>query len=103
MPGRRGLSGAVGRPRRVASCFVALMPYSIVMALSPSITSPAAADAWFRIAAAFIPMAAAAGAGFQLGMLGYTKRLRWRVFVWANVAVASAWIIANTLSNASVG
>ena len=50
------------------------MPYAIVMTLSPSMTSPAAAEALFRIAAAFIPMAAAAGAGFQLALLGKHRR-----------------------------
>ena len=49
--------------------FAALLPYSIVMALSPSVTSPAAAEAMFRLAAAFIPMAAAAGAWFHFVLL----------------------------------
>ncbi|MBV8760329.1 MAG: SpoIIE family protein phosphatase [Deltaproteobacteria bacterium] len=71
--------------------FVALMPYSLTMALSPSLRSPAAALTAFRAAGSFIPLAAAAGAGFQLTMLG--KRGPWRVFVWAGVVVASAWAI----------
>src|SRR5689334_15529800 len=40
--------------------FAALMPYSIMMTLSPSFVSATAAEAMFRVAAAFIPMAAAA-------------------------------------------
>src|SRR5215831_13616816 len=48
--------------------FVALMPYSVCMALSPSTISPGAANAAFRIAGAFIPLAAAAGAGFQYAL-----------------------------------
>ncbi len=71
--------------------FVALMPYSLTVALSPSLRSPAAALTAFRVAGSFIPLAAAAGAGFQLTMLG--KRGGWTVFVWAGVAVASAWAI----------
>src|SRR6185312_1946076 len=57
--------------------FVSLMPYSICMAMSPSVTSPAAAEQLFRVAAAFIPMAAAAGLGFQLRLLGIRTRLVW--------------------------
>jgi serine phosphatase RsbU (regulator of sigma subunit) len=80
--------------------FVALMPYSVVMALSPSVTSPVAADAMFRIAAAFIPMAAAAGAGFQLALLG---NKRWRPFQWAGMAIAIVWIVVNALTDVAVG
>jgi serine phosphatase RsbU (regulator of sigma subunit) len=83
--------------------FVALMPYSIVMALSPSVTSPVAEGAMFRIAASFIPMAAAAGAGFQLGLLGLLGRPRWRLFVWIGVAIAIAWLAAGALTDAAVG
>jgi len=71
--------------------FAALMPYSLTMALSPSLRSPAAALAAFRASGAFIPLAAAAGAGFQLTMLG--KRGGWRVFLWAGVAVSVAWVV----------
>lgn len=79
--------------------FVSLMPYSITMALSPSITSPEAAQTLFRIAAAFIPMAAAAGAGFQLALVG----LRWwRWLVWTGVAIAIGWIVVGATTNAAV-
>lgn len=80
--------------------FIALMPYSLTMALSPSLRSPAAAAAAFRVAGSFIPLAAAAGAGFQLTMLG--KRGAWTVFVWAGVAVASAWAIIGLTTDAVV-
>lgn len=77
--------------------FVSLMPYSICMTLSPSVTSPAAAEQLFRVAAAFIPMAAAAGLGFQLRLL----RIRtW--LVWVGVAIALAWVITDALTNAAV-
>lgn len=71
--------------------FVSLLPYAIVMMLSPSITSPKLARALHEVAAAFIPMAAAGGAGFHAALLG--KRGRWRLFVAAGVAVAIGWII----------
>src|SRR6185436_7827204 len=43
----------------------ALLPYAVVMMLSPSIHSAAAAEQLFRAATAFIPMAGANAAGFQ--------------------------------------
>lgn len=49
------------------------------MMRSPSITSPALAAQLFRIAAAFVPMAAATGTGFQLALLGAHRRYRWAV------------------------
>jgi serine phosphatase RsbU (regulator of sigma subunit) len=80
--------------------FICLMPYSVVMMLSPSVTSPEAANALFRIAAAFIPMAATAGAGFQLRLLGKHRRLR--LLVWIGVAIAFGWIVVGALTNAAV-
>ncbi|HEY0251306.1 MAG TPA: hypothetical protein VGC41_07245, partial [Kofleriaceae bacterium] len=77
--------------------FISLMPYSIVMMLSPSVTSPAAAEALLRVAAAFIPLAAAAGLGFQLRLVGVRTHL-----VWVGVAVAVGWVIAGALTNAAV-
>ncbi len=80
--------------------FVALMPYSITMTLSPSIVSPAAAEAWFRIAAGFVPMAAAAGCGFQMELLGMSRRAR--VLVWLGIAQAVTWIVIGAATNAVV-
>ncbi|MEP6865367.1 MAG: SpoIIE family protein phosphatase [Deltaproteobacteria bacterium] len=77
--------------------FVSLMPYSICMAMSPSVTSPAAAEQLFRVAAAFLPMAAASGLGFQLRLLRIRSRL-----VWVGVAVALAWVITDAVTNAAV-
>ncbi|MFT3696379.1 MAG: SpoIIE family protein phosphatase [Kofleriaceae bacterium] len=77
--------------------FVSLMPYSIVMMLMPSVTNPDAAEALLRVAAAFIPMAAAAGLGFQLRLVGV--RTFW---VWGGVAIAVGWVIAGALTNAAV-
>lgn len=80
--------------------FLALMPYSIMMTLSPSFVSREAAEAMFRIAAAFIPMAAAGGAGFQFRLLGKHREARW--FVWFGVAVSVTWIIVGATTDAAV-
>ncbi len=80
--------------------FVALLPYSVTMTLSPSIVSPTAAEALFRVAAAFIPLASAAGAGFQFRLLGKARQMRW--VVWGGVALASAWVVASVLTDAAV-
>jgi serine phosphatase RsbU (regulator of sigma subunit) len=80
--------------------FLALLPYSIVMTLSPSVVSQPAAEALFRIAAAFIPLAAAAGAGFQFRMLGKHREARW--FVWFGVAVAATWIVLGATTDLAV-
>jgi len=78
--------------------FCALLPYSVAMALSPSVTSPVAAEAMFRLAAAFIPTAAAAGAAFQLVLL----RRRARAFGVFVVIVSLAWIVAGATTDAAV-
>jgi serine phosphatase RsbU (regulator of sigma subunit) len=80
--------------------FLALLPYSVVMMLSPSIVSHEAAEALFRIAAGFIPLAAAAGAGFQFRALGTHRQARW--FVWFGVAVGIAWLFACVAGGAVV-
>ena len=77
--------------------FLALMPYSICMALSPSVTSPAAAEALLRIAASWVPMAAAAGAGFQLRVLGMRSWL-----VWPALLVAIVWMVLGAVTNFAV-
>jgi serine phosphatase RsbU (regulator of sigma subunit) len=89
-----------GEPRLRAwmlTHFVAILPYTLTMALSPSLKSAAAAQEAFAIAAAFIPLAAAAGAGFQLHLLG--KRGAWRAVVWASVGVSAAWVVIGATTN----
>ncbi|HUJ61553.1 MAG TPA: SpoIIE family protein phosphatase [Kofleriaceae bacterium] len=81
--------------------FAALLPYATAIMLSPSIRSERAAYAWFRIAGAFIPMAAAAGGAFQLALLGSTSR-RGRIFVWSAVVVSAAWIVVGAFSDAVI-
>jgi len=80
--------------------FVALLPYSIAMTLSPSVVSQPAAEALLRIAASFIPLAAAAGAGFQFQVLGKSAQARW--FVWFGVAVAAVWIVVGATTDVAV-
>ena len=80
--------------------FASLIPYAVCMTLSPSLASPAASEALFRFAAAFIPMSAAAGAGFQFGLLGLARRTR--VFVWIGLANAAAWIFLGAFTDAAV-
>ena len=77
---------------------MSLLPYAITMTLSPSIVSAGAAEAWFRVAAAFIPMAAGAGTGFQLALVGG----RGRVFAWLAVGACGVWTIAGIATIAEV-
>lgn len=76
---------------------LSLLPYSITIMLSPSITSPGAATSMFRVAAAFIPMAAATGTGFQLRLVGRSSRI-----AWIGVAACGFWSVAGIVSNAEV-
>lgn len=84
----------------LAHC-LSLLPYATVMMLSPSITSAAVAEQMFRVAAAFIPMAAAAGTGFQLALIGQYRRYRW--LVWFLIANAAVWIVVSSTSGLAVG
>jgi serine phosphatase RsbU (regulator of sigma subunit) len=74
-----------------------LLPYSITMTLSPSIVTAGAAEAWFRFASAFIPMAAGTGAGFQLALVGRDRRL-----AWIAVAACGVWTVAGIVTPAEV-
>jgi serine phosphatase RsbU (regulator of sigma subunit) len=80
--------------------FLCLVPYAIAVTLAPSLRSPAAAEQLFRFAAAFIPMAVATGAGFQLALVGKLRRARW--LVWAFVGNAAVWIVITLSSDATV-
>jgi serine phosphatase RsbU (regulator of sigma subunit) len=80
---------------------LSLLPYALVMTLSPSVTSPDAAEELFRAGVSTIPMAAATGTGFQLALIGQYRRFRW--LVWLLVASAAIWIVVSSTSNAAVG
>ena len=75
---------------------LALLPYAITMTMSPSMTSAPAAEAMFRFGGGFIPLAAAAGTGFQIALLG--KDRRYRLFLWICIVVAAAWGIGGLTS-----
>lgn len=61
--------------------FFSLLPYALTMTLSPSLVSPHVADILFRISGSWIPMAAAAGCGFQYQLIGQARKARW--WVWS--------------------
>lgn len=78
--------------------FFSLMPYSLTMALNPSVVNPSAIEVMFRISGAFVPMASAAGAGFQFHIIGKSAQARW--FVWSCVALCVVWIVLGSTTNA---
>ncbi len=83
----------------LAHC-LALLPYATVMMLSPSITSERVAAKLFQVAASFIPMAAAAGTGFQLALVRKHRKYRW--LIWFGVANAAIWIVVSSTTGAAV-
>ena len=78
---------------------LSLLPYAIVMMLSPSITNGPVAEKLFQVAVSFIPMAAATGTAFQLSLLRYQK-FRW--LIWASVAQASVWVVVSSTTDAAL-
>jgi len=83
----------------LANC-ISLFPYSAVVALSPSIRSPAVAEQLYRFAGAFIPLAGAASTGFQLALVGRYRRHR-RI-VWLMIASAVLWVFVGTATKAAI-
>lgn len=72
-----------------------LLPYAVVVMLSPSIRSPVVAEQLFRAASSAIPMTAACGTGFQLALI--RRDGHYRHLVWFLVANAAIWLwIGNT-------
>jgi hypothetical protein len=55
---------------------LSLLPYAVVMMLSPSITDGRVAEKLFQVAASFVPMAAATGTAFQLSLIRRYRRYR---------------------------
>ncbi|HEU0029739.1 MAG TPA: SpoIIE family protein phosphatase [Kofleriaceae bacterium] len=84
----------------LAHC-LSLLPYATVVMLSPSIVEPRAAETMFRVASAWIPLAAAAGAGFQLSLIRRYRELR--VLVWILIANALVWVVVIAMTGAAVG
>ena len=83
----------------LAHC-LAILPYGIVVMLSPSIKSPRVAELLYQVAAAFIPLAAAAGTGFQLALVRKHRKYRW--LIWAGVANAAVWVVVSSTTHAAV-
>ncbi len=84
----------------LAHC-LCLLPYAIVMMLSPSITEGSVAELLLQVAAAFIPMAAICGTAFQLTLI--RKYRKYRALVWLGVASAAVWLVVSSTSGAAVG
>lgn len=78
-----------------------LLPYSVVMMLSPSITSATVAEQLFRIGVASIPMAAATGTAFQLAMIRQHRKYRWPI--WFLVANAAVWFVISPFTDGVIG
>lgn len=83
----------------LAHC-LAILPYGTVVMLSPSIRSAPVATLLFQVAAAFLPLAAAAGTGFQLALVRKHKKYRW--LIWAGVANAAVWVVVSCTTHAAV-
>ncbi|MFN0248206.1 MAG: SpoIIE family protein phosphatase [Kofleriaceae bacterium] len=79
---------------------LALLPYAIVMMLSPSITDGRVAEKLFQVAVSFIPMAAATGTAFQLSLLRRFTRYRW--LIAACVAQAAVWVVVSSTTNLTI-
>jgi len=84
----------------LAHC-LCLLPYAVVMMLSPSIVEGSVAQLFLQVAASFIPMAAICGTAFQLTLI--RKYRKYRTLVWIGVASAAVWIVASSTSGAAVG
>jgi len=83
----------------LAHC-LCLLPYAVVMMLSPSITEGSVALVLLQVAASFIPMAAIAGTAFQLTLI--RKYRRFRVLIWLGVASAAVWIVVGSTTGATL-
>jgi serine phosphatase RsbU (regulator of sigma subunit) len=78
----------------------ALLPYSTAVMLSPSVTSPEVTEQLFRFGACTIPLAAAAGTGFQLALA--RKHRRYRRLVWVLIASSLVWVVIGSTTNAAI-
>ena len=79
---------------------LALLPYAIVMTLSPSIVDADVAQQAFQLGASTIPMAAASGTALQLALIRRYRRFRW--WVWFGVANAAVWIVVSAAGTATI-
>jgi serine phosphatase RsbU (regulator of sigma subunit) len=81
--------------------FVTLLPLFIAITLAPSTVSPEAAAATFRIAAACIPLSAAAAGAFQFSLVGMHKQTRW--FTVTFLIIGVYWLVVGSTTNAIGG
>jgi sigma-B regulation protein RsbU (phosphoserine phosphatase) len=79
---------------------LSIAPYAVAVAIAASTTDPQVATTLFRIGAAFIPLAAATGIGFQLTLVGQA-RVRKRTLFFS-VIVALGWLPVALFSDAIV-
>ncbi|HEY4242711.1 MAG TPA: PP2C family protein-serine/threonine phosphatase [Kofleriaceae bacterium] len=80
--------------------FLSLLPYATAVMLAPSVRDPRAAEQLFRTCVSSIPLAAAAGAGFQYALLGLPRA--WRIAAWIGAASALVWIPISSSSHAAI-
>jgi len=78
--------------------FVTLLPLFVTITLAPSIVSPTAATALFRIAASCIPLTAVAGGAFQFSLIGKHEATRW--YSLGFLAIACVWLVIGTTTDA---
>lgn len=78
--------------------FVTLLPLFVTITLAPSTVSPEAATVAFRIAAACIPLSAAAAGAFQFSLVGMYQKTRWYSLVF--FAIALVWLVVGSTTNA---
>jgi serine phosphatase RsbU (regulator of sigma subunit) len=69
---------------------LSIAPYAVAVAVAASTTDPVVATGLFRVGAAFVPLAAATGIGFQMVLVG-TARVR-RTSLFLAVIVSIGWL-----------
>jgi len=79
---------------------LSLAPYAVAVAVAASTTDRVVATGLFRVGAAFVPLAAATGIGFQLTLVGQARARRTSLFL--AVIVAIGWLPVALFSDAVV-
>jgi serine phosphatase RsbU (regulator of sigma subunit) len=79
---------------------LSVAPYAVAVAVAASTTDPAVATGLFRVGAAFVPLAAATGIGFQITLVGQAQERRTTLFFavivalgWLPIALASDTVV----------
>jgi serine phosphatase RsbU (regulator of sigma subunit) len=79
---------------------LAVAPYAVAVAVAASTTDPVVATGLFRVGAAFIPLAAATGIGFQLTLVGLARARRTALFF--AVVAGIAWVPIGLFSDSVI-